>query len=79
MVRLGITGMGVGVCSIIMKNVEPFKDTITDSTAALIVIGMIAFAVSSFFVSLYSEAIEAVYVCFLADSNAGGWDDKAPK
>ena len=45
----------------------------------MIVIGLIAFTISSFFVSLYSEAMEAVYVCYLADKEAGGGEDKAPE
>lgn len=49
-----------------------------DTTVANIIIGIIGFAISSFFVSLYSEAMEAIYVCYLIDKDAGGADDKAP-
>lgn len=28
--------------------------------------------------SLYSEAMEAIYVCYLIDKDAGGSEDKAP-
>ena len=50
----------------------------SDLTAPMIVVGVLAFAISSFFVSLYSEAMEAVYTCYLADKEAGGGEDKAP-
>lgn len=50
-----------------------------DTTFANILIGIIGFAIASFFVSLYSEAMEAIYVCYLIDKDAGGAEDKAPE
>ncbi len=75
---MGITALTVLVCYIIFKNAEPFKSEVPDTTIANVVIGVIGFAISSFFVSLYSEAMEAIYVCYLIDKDAGGADDKAP-
>lgn len=55
-----------------------------DTTFANILIGILSFAISSFFVSLYSEAMEAIFVCYLVDRDAGGpagqtaADEKAP-
>lgn len=45
----------------------------------MIVIALIGFTISSFFVSLYSEAMESIYVCYIADKEAGGGEDKAPE
>lgn len=45
----------------------------------LIIIGIIGYTISSFFVSLYSEAMNAIYVCYLVDKSAGGSDDIAPE
>lgn len=61
-----------------MKNASPYNVDVPDTTAPMIVIGLIAFTISSFFASLYTEAMEAVYVCYLVDKEAGGGEDKAP-
>ena len=44
----------------------------------MIVVGLIGFTISSFFVSLYSQAMEAISVCYLIDKEAGGGEDKCP-
>jgi hypothetical protein len=74
---VAITALTVLVCYIIMKNADPWKTQVADTTFANIVVAVIGFAISSFFVSLYSQGMEAIYVCYLADK-AGGRDDKAP-
>jgi len=76
---VGITALTVLVCYIIFKNAEPYKTQVQDTTVANIIIGVIGFAISSFFVSLYSEAMEGIYNCYLIDKDAGGADDKAPE
>lgn len=78
--RVGITAATCLICYIILKNAEPYKTNVTNVSVPMVVIGLLAFAISSFFVSLYSEAMEAVYVCYLADKEAGGAssEDKAP-
>ncbi len=78
MIRVGITALTVLVCYIIFKNADPYKTEVPDTTVANVIIGVIGFAISSFFVSLYSEAMEAIYVCYLVDKDAGGVEDKAP-
>lgn len=77
--RIGITAATCAICYVILKNARPYSIDVPDVTAPMIVIGLIAFTISSFFVSLYSEAMEAVYVCYLADKEAGGGEDKAPE
>ena len=54
LIRVGITALTVLVCYIIFKNADPYKTEVPDTTLANIVIGVIAFAIASFFVSLYS-------------------------
>jgi hypothetical protein len=66
------------ICYILLKNLEPYKSQVQDTTLANIFIAVIAFAISSFFVSLYSQGMETIYVCYLADREAGGSEDKAP-
>jgi hypothetical protein len=63
---------------LILSNAEPYSIDVPDVTAPMVVIAMIGFTISSFFTSLYSEAMEAIYVCYLADKEAGGGEDKAP-
>lgn len=78
MVRIGITAATCAICSVILKNASPYNVDVPDTTAPMIVVAVIAFTVSSFFASLYTEGMEAVYVCYLADKEAGGGEDKAP-
>ena len=78
LIRVGITALTVLVCYIIFKNAQPYKSEVPDTTIANVLIGVIGFSIASFFVSLYSEAMEAIYVCYLVDKDAGGADDKAP-
>lgn len=61
-----------------MKNVEPYKTEVHDTTLLMIIVGLLGFTISSFFVSLYSQAMEAISVCYLIDKDAGGSDDKCP-
>lgn len=67
LIRIGITALTVLICYIIFKNAQPYKSAVPDTTFANILIGIIAFAISSFFVSLYSEAMEAIFVCYIID------------
>lgn len=78
MLRVGISALTVLICYLIFKNASPYNVEVPDTTIANIIIGLIAFSISSFFVSLYSEAMETIYVCYLIDKDAGGKEDKAP-
>lgn len=79
LIRVAITALTVFTCYLIFKHAEPYKSEVPDTTLANIIIGLLAFAISSFFVSLYSEAMETIYVCYLIDKDAGGKEDKAPE
>ena len=61
-----------------VRNLEPYKTEVTDTTFLMIIVGLIGFTISSFFVSLYSQAMEAISICYLIDKEAGGGEDKCP-
>ena len=44
----------------------------------LVVVGLLAFAVSCFIMSVYSESMEALYTTYLMDIDAGGDNSKCP-
>jgi hypothetical protein len=75
---VGITALTVLICYIILKNVDPYKTQVADTTFANIIIAVIGFAISSFFVSLYTQGMESIYVCYLSD-RAGGRSNLAPE
>jgi hypothetical protein len=61
-----------------VRNLEPYKTEVKDTTFLMIIVGLIGFTISSFFSSLYSQAMEAISVCYLIDKDAGGGEDKCP-
>ena len=65
LIRLGIAALTVLIAYIIMKSCEPFKSSIQDTTLCNIVIGIISFTISSFFASLYADAMESIFICHL--------------
>lgn len=77
-VRLGITALTMFVVYIIATKVDRYKDSIQDPTLIILIVGMIAFAISCFFISVYSDAMESIYVTYLVDVEAGGSKDKCP-
>lgn len=75
-VRTGVTVLTVLIGYIIISTTEPFKSYINDATLFNIVIGTIAFLISSLFGSFYSDSMEAIFVCYLQDKN---WQDEGQK
>ncbi len=57
---------------------QTYKDSISDSSLILVIVGVIAFTISSFFISIYSEAMDAIFVSYLIDKEAGGSKDLCP-
>lgn len=50
-----------------------------DPTLILIIVGLVAFAISCFFISVYSDAMDAIYTTYLLDLEAGGGaNDRCP-
>ena len=78
LIRIGITALTCLIAYIILKNVEPYKSQTHDTSLTMLIVAVISFTISSFFVSLYSQAMEAISVCYLIDKQAGGGDDKCP-
>jgi uncharacterized protein with PQ loop repeat len=78
LIRVGITAVTVLTIYIIIQNVDTYKNSVTDPTLLLIVVGIVAFVISCFFVSMYSEAIESIYTTYIMDIDAGGSKDNAP-
>lgn len=58
--------------------VEKYKEGMEDPTLLLVIVGLMALAVSSFFVAVYSDAMESIYTTFLLDAGAGGEKGKCP-
>lgn len=77
-IRLGITALTVFAVYIIATKVDSYKQSIEDPTLILVVVGLLAFAVSCFFISVYTDAVESIYTTFLLDSEAGGEKGKCP-
>jgi len=73
-VRLGITFLTVLAIDLIIKNVETFKTSVQDSSLILFVVGFIAFTISCFFISVYSDAIDSIYMTYLVDKERGDAD-----
>ncbi len=70
--QLGITFLTVLAVSLIISNVQSYRESATDPSLLKLIIGVIAFAISCFFVSVYSDSIEAIYTSFLIDKEDGG-------
>ena len=56
---------------IIIKSTTTYREDVSDSTLILIVVGVISFTIASFFVAVYSDAIEAIYITYLIDKERG--------
>jgi hypothetical protein len=54
---LGITALTVLVVYIIATNTSQYKESIEDPTLILVIVGLLAFAISCFFISVYSDAM----------------------
>ena len=62
----------------LIQNVERFRCCITDPTLILVIVGVLAFALSCAFIGVYSEAMETIYTTYLCDVEAGGKSDNCP-
>lgn len=71
-VRLGITALTVLAVYLIATRVDTFKEKLDDPTLILVIVGLSAFAISCFFIAVYSDAMESIYTTYLLDAEAGG-------
>jgi len=77
---LGITLLTVLIIYLLIQNVESYKTTVEDPTLILVIVGLVAFAISCFFISVYSDAMESIYTTYLYDVDAGGkLNDNCPE
>lgn len=57
---------------LIATKVDTFKATLDDPTLILVIVGLSAFAISCFFIAVYSDSMESIYTTYLLDAEAGG-------
>ena len=76
LVKVAITAVTLLIGYLFLHHAEPYKSQVSDLTAPMVVIGVIAFSVSWFFVAFYSDSMEAIYTCYLVESETRG-EDKA--
>ena len=62
----------------IIKGTSTYNNDVQDSTLILIVVGIVAFTISCFFVSVYSDSIEAIYITYLVDRERGSHNENCP-
>jgi len=70
-VSLGITFTTVLVIDLLIKYVRTFKSNVQDSSLILLVVAFVAFTISCFFISVYADAIDAIYMSYLVDRERG--------
>ena len=63
---------------LVLQNTSAYKETIQDSSLLLVVVGLLAFAISCFFMAVYSESMEAIFITYLMDVDAGMDKGKCP-
>ena len=66
------------VVYIITQYVPSFKDSVKDVTLILLITGLVAFTISCFFISVYSDAMDAIYTTYLIDLEEGGDSGNCP-
>jgi len=79
LVRLGITFLTVLVVYLLIENVQSYNSSVQDSSLILIVVGFVSFTISCFFISVYSDAIDSIYMTYLVDKERGNDQWECPK
>lgn len=79
LIRLGITFLTVFVIYLLIQYIPSFRDKIQDATLILVIVGLIAFTISCFFISVYSDAMDAIYTTYLLESEQHGDVTNCPK
>ena len=59
-------------CYVILAHTKIYEQTIGSLTAPLLAVAVLAFIGSSMFLSLHSDAAEAIYICYLLEADLGG-------
>lgn len=79
LIRGAITALTVFISYLLIQNITFYKSTIQDSSLLLVVIGLVAFSVSCFFMGVYSDSMESIYMTYLMDVDAGAMEATALK
>jgi hypothetical protein len=56
---------------LIIRHTDTFRLSISQPIGPLVAIAVISFAVSSLFLSLYSDATEGIYISYLMEADLG--------
>ena len=78
LIRGVITALSVFIVYLMVQNITYYRTMIQDSSLLLVVVGLLSFAVSCFFMGVYSESMEALYMTYLMDVDAGMDGGKCP-
>lgn len=78
MIRLGITFLTVFIVYLLIQYVPSFREKVHDATLILAIVGLIAFTISCFFISVYSDAMDAIYTTYILEVEAGGDPKNCP-
>ena len=79
LVRLGITFLTMLIVYIMIKAIPTYQKSIQDATLIMVVVGFAAFTISCFFISVYSDSIDAIYLTYLIDRERGDASKDAPQ
>jgi hypothetical protein len=79
LIRGAITALTVFIIYMMVQNVGTYSTTIQDSSLLLVVVGLLSFAVSCFFMGVYSDAMDSLYMTYLMDVDAGMDGGKCPE
>jgi hypothetical protein len=52
---------------ILIKAIPAYQKSVQDATLIMVVVGFTAFTISCFFISVYSDSIDAIYITYLID------------
>jgi hypothetical protein len=66
----------VFVVYLLIQYIPKYRETVQDASLILIIVGLIAFTIASFFVSVYSDAMDSIYVTYLLDIEDGDSSNK---
>lgn len=75
---MGITFLTMLIVYIIIKSTSTYGDDVQDATLILLVVGAISFTISCFFISVYADGMDAIYMTYLIDKQRGDAGQNCP-
>lgn len=64
--KVAVTATTCAICYSIIEDKSPYKDLVAQPLVPTLAIAFLAYTIGIFFLSLYSNAAEAIYLCYLA-------------